>query len=95
MRISKIVPVLALSALTTGCISDEQIISPPDTTPVERKEIVFGVDGLPQPQNNETRAAMDGWENTPVSVGYKFAVSQTEFDKSMTVTVEDAGPLAT
>jgi hypothetical protein len=77
----------------TGCISDEQLVSSPEIP--QTRQIVLGVDGLSVSPNNETRAAVDEWENTPVSVGYKFDVAQTEFDKSLTVTVEDAGPLAT
>ncbi len=74
----------------TGCIGD---LIPPSTT--HDSKIVLGVDGLSAPKSAATRAPLDQWENTDVSVGYKFASRQTEFDKSLTVTVEDIGPIAT
>lgn len=67
---------------------DEEIVSPeaPDS------KIVLKVGELSKQTSAESRAAVDEWENTRVSVGYRFAVSQTEFNKSLTVTVGDPGP---
>jgi len=92
MKRSFIIPALAitLSVAMGGCVRDEVPVSPP--TPNDGK-IVLGVEGLQKPTAPGTRAALDEWENTEVSVGYRFAASQTGFDKSLTVTVEDPGPL--
>lgn len=81
--------VLALTAaLLAGC-ANEELLSPPVTT----HDIVLGVERLQEPKASETRTALDEWENTEVSVGYRFAASQTEFDRSLTVTVEDSGSI--
>jgi hypothetical protein len=80
--------IIALSVVTAGCNKELHPF------PVDGNGIVLGVEGLPTPSGAETRAPLDEWENTEVSVGYKFAAAQTDFDKSLTVTVEDAGPLA-
>jgi hypothetical protein len=80
--------VIALSVMTAGC--NKELLPHPVAGD---GSIVLGVEGLPTPKDVDTRAALDEWENTPVSVGYKFAAAQTDFDKSLTVTVEDAGAL--
>ncbi len=74
----------ALVASATGCIVDRDLLKP---TPHD-SDITLGIDVLPH-SAPATRAALEEWENTPVSVAYMFVDSQTAFDRNFTVRVED------
>jgi hypothetical protein len=51
MKTNKIALMFALAALLTGCVTDEQLVSPPPVA-IKNKEIVLGVNGLSAPPNN-------------------------------------------
>ena len=70
MKINHIIPLCAL--LLAGCSSEREIGKP---------SIVLGVDGLGQ----GTRAVVDGWDNTPVSVAYAFGAE--DYTKAFNATV--------
>ncbi len=74
---------VAMAAVVAGCIKD--------SGEPRNYDITLDVAGLPKVP--ATRAPLDEWENTPVSVGYMFAATQTAFDKTITVTVEDPGAI--
>jgi hypothetical protein len=79
---------IALLTALTGCIQDGGVTPPEPTDP----SITLGVD-LPRREEKETgstRAAVDEWDNTPVSIAYFFEPG-VYYDRSLTVTVEDAG----
>ena len=66
-----------------GCAKNESHVA-------GNRRIILGVDG-PSNRSAVTRAPLDEWENTPVTVAYMFAATQTVFDKTMTVIVGDVG----
>lgn len=74
-----IIPLCAL--LLAGCANEKEIGS---VTGDNR--ILLGVDGLGSRESS--RAPVDKWEDTPVSIAYVYAPA-TVFDRSITVSVTD------
>lgn len=81
--IKPIFMLLAFVMVLTGC-TDNKELSDLQSQESKDRAIILNLNA-----SDETRAAVDKWDNTPVSIGYVFAPA-TLFNRSLTVSVTDS-----